>query len=158
MPRYGPRFIWVLPVLSCVKCQFAAEEENTDSVVFEGAEATSIKFDGVDFAVDPLADCVGNRMAKIRENVLQVVLDHPRNFHHLMPSSGQWLRGTFARMRISNRIVSRCRHLRSAARSAIGQRLPQFGQATYSPGTHCSKISTLLPSYPCFTSLTVHGL
>ena len=47
------------------KIESAAKEEDTGAVVFKLTEAPGIGFEGLDFGVKPLGECIGNAVLKI---------------------------------------------------------------------------------------------
>ena len=69
-----------LPVLQWLKAEFSAEEEDAGAIVLEGTKAAGVGLEGLDLTVEPLGDGVGDRMAQVGEDVLQVAPDH---FRHL---------------------------------------------------------------------------
>ena len=53
--------------------EFSAEEEDSGAVVFEAFEASRHRLDRLDFAVDPFAECIGDVVTKVGENIGEMV-------------------------------------------------------------------------------------
>ena len=76
----------------------------------------------------------------------------------LTPCSGQFARGVRARITVMNCIVSKCRHVRSGARSWSEQARPHSGHLASDPHCQPSSISTFFSDSFSSTVLTSHGL
>ena len=67
--------------------KLSAVEEDSRSVVFKGAKAAGICFEGLDAAVEAFADCVGDVMLEVRQHVRKPLLDHLRNLHYRLQTA-----------------------------------------------------------------------
>jgi len=60
--------------------EFSAVEEDSDAVVFKGSESSGLGLDGLDAAVEAFGHGIGNAMAEVSQNVIEVSLQHFGDF------------------------------------------------------------------------------
>src|SRR5437764_5368879 len=73
-----------------VKVEPATEEENPDTEVLEGSEASGGMFEALDLGVKAFAHRVGDRVGKIRKEMVEVSLEHPSHlFDRLEPAAAR---------------------------------------------------------------------
>jgi hypothetical protein len=65
-----------------MEIKLSAVEQNPNPVVFKAAKASRVGFDHLNLRVQTFSDSVGDRMPQIRQNVLQMVLEHARHLDH----------------------------------------------------------------------------
>ncbi len=65
-----------LPALSWMEVELVAEKQDSDPVVSQVAEASSVGLDYLDYGVHSIGDRVGDPMAQVGQDVFQLGHDH----------------------------------------------------------------------------------
>lgn len=65
-----------------MEIELSTEEENAGPVVGKRPESTGIGFDGLDLGVETLGNSIGNRVAQVGDDILEMAFDHAGDLDH----------------------------------------------------------------------------